>query len=89
MTVRKNAAFLSKHNSDKVLHCINSSLFIIIKFLAHLILCILHDLTHCILVDSSTVISWTSSFVILGGRVYFVAFILFLMANPVSKHCRS
>ena len=36
--------------------------------------------------DFSTVICWTSPFVIWGGgRIYYVAFILFLMENPVSK----
>ena len=44
--------------------------------------------THCILVDSSTLKCWTSPFVILGVWVYFVAFILFLMENPVSKRSR-
>ena len=45
-------------------------------------------LTHCILVDSSTVICWTSPFVIIGVSGYFVAFILFLMENSDSKQCR-
>ena len=36
-------------------------------------------LIHCILVDSSTVICWMSSFVILGCQVYFETSILFLM----------
>ena len=45
-------------------------------------------LAQCILVDSSTIVCWTSPFVILGGRVYFVALIVFLMENPVSKQCR-
>ena len=45
-------------------------------------------LAHCILVDSSTVICWMSLFVILGCWVYFVAFILYLMENPVSKQYR-
>ena len=35
------------------------------------------QLTHCILVDSSTVICWTSPYVMLGGQVCFVAYILF------------
>ena len=41
--------------------------------------------------DFSTVICWTSPFIIWGGgggvgvRIYYVAFILFLMENPVSK----
>ena len=47
-----------------------------------------NTLTHCIQVDSSTVICWMSSFVILEALGYFVAFILFLMENPVSKKCR-
>ena len=34
--------------------------------LAQLILCVLEDLTHCMLVDSSNVINWSSPFVILG-----------------------
>ena len=34
--------------------------------------------------DSSTVICWTSPFVILGVSGHFVSFILFLMKNPVS-----
>ena len=47
------------------------------------------QLTHSLLVDSSSVIWWTSPFVILGVfGLYFVAFILFLMENPVSKQCR-
>ena len=45
-------------------------------------------LTHCIRVDSSTVICWTCPFVILWMSGYFVAFILFFMENPVSKRCR-
>ena len=45
-------------------------------------------LTHCILVDFSTVINWTSLFVILRGPGLFCASILILMENPVSKHCR-
>ena len=49
------------------------------------------SLTHCILVDFSTVICWTSLLVILGvsglyGRVYM--FSLFFMENPVSKQWR-
>ena len=44
-------------------------------------------LTHCMPVNSSTVICWTSSFVILASRVYFAAFILFL-ENHVSKQGR-
>ena len=38
------------------------------------------------LVDSSTVICWTSLFVILGCRIFFVAFILILMEYPVSNN---
>ena len=46
-------------------------------------------LTQCILVDSSTVICWTSPFVILGvPALKFVTFILFFIENPVSKQCR-
>ena len=41
-------------------------------------------LFHCILVDSSTVICWTSPFVIVEVSVLYVAFILFLMENSVS-----
>ena len=33
-------------------------------------------------------ICWMGPFVIKGYRVYFVTFILLLMVNPVSKHCR-
>ena len=36
-------------------------------------------LTHFIPVGSSTIICWTSPFVFLGGWVYFVPFILFLI----------
>ena len=43
---------------------------------------------HCILVNSSTVISWTSLFVILDGRAHLVTFILSVMENPVNKQCR-
>ena len=32
-------------------------------------------LTYCVLVDSSTVICWTSPFVILGCQIYVVAFL--------------
>ena len=45
-------------------------------------------LTHCILVDFSIVVCWTSPFVVFGWRVYFVTFILFLMENALSRHCR-
>ena len=45
-------------------------------------------LTHCILVNSSTVICWTSPFVILGVSGLFCPFIPFLMETPVSKQCR-
>ena len=44
--------------------------------------------THCILVDSSTVICLTSPFVILGVSGLLCHFYSFLMENPVSKHCR-
>ena len=44
----------------------------------------LFTLTHCILVDSSTVICWTS----LGMSGLFCRFYHILMENPVSKHCR-
>ena len=50
--------------------------------------CFPEQLTNCILVDSSTVVCWISPFVILRVSVYFVAFILFFMEKPVSKHCR-
>ena len=43
---------------------------------------------HCILVDASIVICSTSPFVILGWRVFYVAFVLMLMDTPVSKQCR-
>ena len=42
-------------------------------------------LSHCILVDSSTVISWTSPFDILGASGLFVAFILFLMESLLAN----
>ena len=46
-------------------------------------------LRHPVLVDSYTVICWTSLFVTLGVCWgYLVAFILFLMENPVRKLCR-
>ena len=45
-------------------------------------------LTHCILVDSSTVIGWMSPFVILGVSGQFCLFFLFLIENPISKYCR-
>ena len=45
-----------------------------------------HILTHFVLTDSSIVICWTCSFVISGAYfVYFVAFILFLIENPVNS----
>ena len=47
-------------------------------------ICRFRGADHCILVASSAVICWTSPFVIL---VYFDAFLLFSMENPVSKHC--
>ena len=53
-----------------------------------LLLEILQSLTHCNLVDSSTVICWMSPFVVLGVMIYFVLVILLLTENPVSKHCR-
>ena len=45
---------------------------------------LISTLTHCILADSSTIICWTSTFVILGvlGSILF-----FLMENPVRKQC--
>ena len=43
---------------------------------------------HCILVDSSTVICWTSPFVILGVLNLFCRFYYNLRENPVSKQCR-
>ena len=46
------------------------------------------SLTHCILVGSSTVIYWTSPYVILGVSDLLCRFRLFIMKNPVSKHCR-
>ena len=49
----------------------------------------LHALTHYILVNVSTVICWTSPFVILGvSGLNIVAFILFVMEYAVSKQCR-
>ena len=42
-------------------------------------------ITHCIPADSSTVICWTSPFVILGVSGLLS---LLLMENPVSKLCR-
>ena len=47
-----------------------------------------NNLTHCILVDTSTVICWTSTYVILGCWVYVVAFVLFLLENSASKQSR-
>ena len=45
-----------------------------------------YTLTHSILVISSTVICWRSPFVIFKGcQVYLVAFILFLIENPVNN----
>ena len=46
----------------------------------------LFTLTFCILVDSPTVICRTSPFVILGLSGYFVAFIQFLLENPVANN---
>ena len=46
-------------------------------------------LTHCILVDYSTVICWTSLFFILGVTGLFSHFYsIFDGKNPVNKHCR-
>ena len=45
-------------------------------------------LTNCILVDSFTVIWWTSPFVVLGVSHLFCRFDSILMENPVSKQCR-
>ena len=52
----------------------------------HLIYFIFGALTNCILVDSFTVIPWTSPFVILG--FYFYRFYSILMENSVSKQCK-
>ena len=46
------------------------------------------SLTHCILVDSSAVICWTSPYVILGVSCLFGRFYSILMENPVSKQSR-
>ena len=46
------------------------------------------SLTHCILVDSSHLYIGQVHLSFKGHQVYFVALILFLMENPVSKHCR-
>ena len=46
-------------------------------------------LTHCILVDSSTVTCWTSLFDILGMSGLFCHFyFIFFMEKPISKQCR-
>ena len=48
-------------------------------------------LTHCILVDYSTVICWMSPFIILQVSVLFCHFYSIFdgkMENPVSKQCR-
>ena len=42
-------------------------------------------LTHCILVDSSTVICWMSPFVILGVSGLFCCLILLDLENPVAN----
>ena len=47
-----------------------------------------YTFTHYILVDSSTVISWRSPFVILGVSDLFCLFYSIFDGNPVSKHCR-
>ena len=49
-------------------------------------------LTHCILADSSTVIWWTNSFVILGVSGLFCRFYSFMTENPgvasdLGLHC--
>ena len=51
---------------------------------------ILSLFTLCFLVDSSSAIFGSVHFVILGvpGLFFFVAFILFLIENSVSKQCR-
>ena len=54
----------------------------------YLFFCVLTQLTHFILVDSSTVTCWTSPFVILGMSLYFISFMVFLMESPVSKQYR-
>ena len=46
-------------------------------------------LTHCILVDSPTVICWTSPFVILGVSGLFCSFHSYFDGNSVSKHSRT
>ena len=48
-----------------------------------------HFLTHCILVDSPTVIYWMSPFVILGMSGLFCCFYYNFDGNTVSKQCRS
>ena len=45
-------------------------------------------LAHCILVDSSAVICWTSPFVILVMSSLFCRF-YYILENPVSKQCRT
>ena len=45
------------------------------------------DLTHCILVDSSTVICWTSLFVILGVSRLLCCFSPHYVASDVGLHC--
>ena len=46
-------------------------------------------LTYCIKVDASTVIFWTSPFVILGVSSLYCCFNSIFDENPVSKQCRS
>ena len=45
-------------------------------------------LTHCILVDSSTITCLTSPFVILGVSGLLCRFYSIFDGNPVSKQCR-
>ena len=46
------------------------------------------QLTISILLDSSTVLCWTSPFVIFGVSGVFCRFYSFLMENPISEQCR-
>ena len=46
----------------------------------------MQEVTHYILVDSSTVTCWDVFICHFRGSGSFVAFILFLMENPDSKH---
>ena len=87
--MKNQALFSSKDKSKKLKCCLLQFLFGALRVnklmkTQPLSCC----LTHCILVNSSTVICWMSPFVILERQVYFVAFILFLMETPVSKKCR-